>query len=388
MFIRKYFAPEGDLAGGGASESVDTSTAADVSRETPSAPVEMEDTIRTAYKEITSRGKVDAQGRAHGEGGRFVAAQPQGESGSGEDAAVETTAQPGAEQAAAAATAANTNPDNLEFTDNAGHKHAVNIAEPPTSWRAEAKAAYAALPENVRREVHRREHDFHNGVQQYKAAATFATQIGGEFKPYEALLRSQNWTPQALTKDFMNSHYRLSTGDASTKAAEILRVAGLYNVSAQDIQAALANPSSQPTQPQTPAEVLELRQRLDRIEQERTQAEEASIQEQIRSFETDGKHEFFKQVAVEMGALLQAGRAKDMQDAYDKAIWSNPEVRAKLLARQAEEQRKTAAEKAAAAKKAASVNVAARGKHPSAAPVGSMEDTIRAKYRQLTGGGA
>lgn len=384
MFIQKYFAPEDDLAGGGGgsggggADASASAAAPDVSGEAPTEPVSMEDTIRNAFKEIS--------GRERDERGRFAKAQQPAGDDTGQ--AIEQTLDPSeAAPDPAAAAQPNTNPDNLEFVDNAGQTHAANIAEPPTSWRAEAKAAYAALPENVRREIHKREHDFHNGVQQYKSAANFALQIGGEFKPYEPLLRSQNWTPQALTRDFMNSHYRLSTGDPASKAAEIVRVAGLYNVSPQDIQNALANASSQPSQTQTPPEVLELRQRLDRFEQEREQTEAASIQEQIRQFESDGKHEFFKQVAVEMGALLKAGRAKDMQDAYDKAIWSVPEVRAKLQARQAEEQRRTAAEKAAAAKKAASVNVPARGKHPSAAPVGSMEDTIRAEYRRLNGGG-
>lgn len=384
MFIRKYFAPEGDLAGGGGGEvAADTSAPADVSAPND-APVEMEDTIRSALKTINER-KIDARGRAHGEGGRFISTEEEQSTG-GDDVPVEPAV---AEQPTEIPPVeVNTNPDNLEFTDNAGQKHAVNINEPPMSWRAEAKAEYSKLPEWAKREAHKREHDFHNGVQQYKAAATFATQIGAEFKPYEALLRSQQWTPQALTRDMMNTHYRLSTGDNASKAAEVVRIAGLYNLTVQDLQSALTNPNSVNTTsvPQTPAEVLELRQRLDRIEQERAQAENVSIQEQIRGFETDGKHPHFKQVASTMGALMSNGQASTMQEAYDKAVWAVPEIRAKLQAEQQAAERKIAADKAAAAKKAASVNVPARGKHPSAAPVGSMEDTIRATYRRLNGG--
>lgn len=381
MFIRKYFAPEGDLGGGGGGEVVaDTSSTLDASHETNEAPVEMEDTIRNALKEIN--------GRTRDERGRFASAAA--EPPAGDDVppvAADETVEGGEPPVDTTPSGVNTNPDNLEFTDNAGQKRAVNINEPPMSWRAEAKAEYAKLPEWAKREAHKREHDFHNGVQQYKAAATFATQIGAEFKPYEALLRSQQWTPQALTRDMMNSHYRLSTGDAASKAAEVVRIAGLYNLTVQDLQSALANVNSQslPAQ-QTPAEVLELRQRLDRIEQERLERENASIQEQIRSFESDGKHPHFKQVATTMGALMSNGQASTMQEAYDKACWAVPEVRAKLQAEQQAAERKTAAEKAAAAKKAASVNVAARGKHPSAAPVGSMEDTIRATLRKIQGG--
>lgn len=376
--FRKYYAPEGDVSSGsGGDAPADTSAPADVSQETNAAPVEMEDTIRNALKEINGRQR-DEQGRFT----RAAAAEPPA---GGDDVPPEQVA---TEQPIETPVEVNNNPDNLEFTDNSGQKRAVNISEPPMSWRAEAKAEYAKLPEWAKREAHKREHDFHQGVQQYKAAATFATQIGSEFKPYEALLRSQQWTPQALTRDMMNSHYRLSTGDNASKAAEVVRIAGLYNLSVQDLQSALANPNSVNTTsvPQTPREVIELQQRLDRIEQERTQAENASIQEQIRSFESDGKHPHFKQVATTMGALMKSGQASTMQEAYDKACWAVPEVRAKLQAEQQAAERRTAAEKAAAAKKAAAVNVAARGKHPSAAPVGSMEDTIRAAYRKIQGG--
>ncbi|NBW77325.1 MAG: hypothetical protein EBR34_16255, partial [Sphingomonadaceae bacterium] len=39
-------------------------------------------------------------------------------------------------------------------------------------------------------------------------------------------------------------------------------------------------------------------------------------------------------VRVHMGALMQQGLAKDMEDAYQQAIWANPQVREKVLAEQ------------------------------------------------------
>lgn len=382
MFVR-LFAPENDNSGGGADlGTVDTSTA-EVSRETVQQPVEMEDTIRQTLREIS--------GRTRDESGRFTKAAAAQAEVPVESTEAATSEELGTEETpAAAAPLVDTNPDKIEFTDSQGNKHAVNIAEPPASLRPEAKAAWATAPEALRREFHKRENDFFKGVEQYRTAANFAVSMGREFEPYKALMQSQNWTPQALTKDFMNSHYRLSTGDVSTKAAEIIRVAGLYNLTANDLQAALANVNSAPSTAPAPLppEFTQMRQEFEQWKQQQAQAEQASIQEQIRKFETDPTKPHFKEVAVTMGRLMQAGEAADMQEAYDKACKLVPSVQAKILAKQQEEQRKTAAEKAAAAKKAASVNVVARGKHPSAAPVGSMEDTIRAEYRRLNGGGA
>jgi len=88
-----------------------------------------------------------------------------------------------------------------------------------------------------------------------------------------------------------------------------------------------------------------------------------------------------------MAGLLQAGLATDLNDAYEKAIYANPTVRAKVLAQQqeqAEAQRKAiAAQKAQAAKQASSVNVTRKGTMAAAKPVGSMEDTIRETAREL-----
>jgi hypothetical protein len=86
-----------------------------------------------------------------------------------------------------------------------------------------------------------------------------------------------------------------------------------------------------------------------------------------------------------MSALLQAGQAKDLADAYEQAVYANPTTRAAVLQQQAAAQREEAAKKAQAARAAASVNVPRRPAMPTAQPIGSMDDTIRETFRRLTG---
>jgi hypothetical protein len=81
--------------------------------------------------------------------------------------------------------------------------------------------------------------------------------------------------------------------------------------------------------------------------------------------------------------VIQSSGLQGLQEAYDKAIWMVPEVRDKLLAKQDQERRAKEAEQAAAARKAAAANVRPRGTPPAAQKPGSMEDTIRATYREL-----
>lgn len=86
-----------------------------------------------------------------------------------------------------------------------------------------------------------------------------------------------------------------------------------------------------------------------------------------------------------MAALLQAGLAKDLNDAYAQAVYANPATRAAVSQQQAKAQREASAQKAAAAKQAASVNVRSRPALAADVPAGqSMEETIRAQLRRLT----
>ncbi len=86
-----------------------------------------------------------------------------------------------------------------------------------------------------------------------------------------------------------------------------------------------------------------------------------------------------------MVALLQAGQAKDLSDAYEQAIYANPITRASVLQQQTQQVKAESAERAQRAKAASSVNMRSRPPIDTAEPVGSIDDTIRRTYRQLTG---
>jgi hypothetical protein len=68
---------------------------------------------------------------------------------------------------------------------------------------------------------------------------------------------------------------------------------------------------------------------LERMKSERAAAE-------ITEFAKDKPH--FERVKTEMGQLLQAGLAQNLDDAYQKATWSNPEIKAELMAKELEGQ--------------------------------------------------
>lgn len=84
-----------------------------------------------------------------------------------------------------------------------------------------------------------------------------------------------------------------------------------------------------------------------------------------------------------MAALLQAGQATTLEDAYEQAVYANPTTRAAMLQQQLQAARDEAAKKAQAARETASINVPRRPSMPVSQPIGTMDETIRATLRRL-----
>lgn len=231
----------------------------------------------------------------------------------------------------------------------------------------------------------RRSDEMHRGVEQYRSRASFGEQVMRAIQPYEATIRSVGIAPDAAISALFNVDHKLRYGSAEEKQQTITTLAQAYGV---DL-AALAE-----GQPKVDPQIVSLQQQLQALQQQQynfglsqQEAQNQALMNQINEFSKD--KEFFEQVAGEMGALLQAGVATTLEDAYDRAVYANPSTRQAVTAKQRAEEdlrrKEEAAQKIAAAKKAASVNVSTRGNIPSAAPVGSMEDTIRETYRSLVG---
>lgn len=128
----------------------------------------------------------------------------------------------------------------------------------------------------------------------------------------------------------------------------------------------------------------EVRNGFKTREQQEAEAAQRQREQVLRDFEvaTDEKgapkHPYFRQVAPVMGALIQAGRAADMETAYAMAVYADPEVRAKI----------DAAEKAARAREAAaeqrrrSENARRAGSSITGSPAGSTAPAPKATLRE------
>ncbi len=339
--------------------------------ETPAAPATMEDTIRAKLREMTKPEEKPFD-RARAPDGKFI-----------------KTPEEVAADAAAAAPAPEVPPTPEVVPPPAPPKPGEpDLTKPPTSLKGNVQAKWDKLDPDVRAEFHRREANFHEGLSAYKQMADIGKVMDAEVRPYEAFIRSKNLSAPAVVRELMNTAYTLSTGAPEAKMQVVLNIAKEYGIDLSNVQESAQQLAA--AAPQIDPVIAPLQQKLEAIEKrfeeqsnEAARREYAELQRQTNAFAQNPSNKFYELVKLDMAALIETGRADGLQDAYDKAIWANPEARAQLLAEQQAAERKAKAEKAAAAKKAASTNVAPRGTLPAAPVVGSMEDTIRATYRRM-----
>lgn len=273
-----------------------------------------------------------------------------------------------------------------------------DLTRPPSSWTPTAKAAYAALPDAIKAEVHKRESDYMSGQSGLIEKAKYADRITQAAAPYQPLISAAGTDTEGAFNEFLKQESILRMGTPQQKAQAAARAIQTYQIPIDEINAAMGGQQTQQPQPQQqqfrdPRVDQWLQDQEQKNQQELLSASDQFLNEKDAS--GNPVHIYAENVIDDMARFIPAIKAensgKSQQEilklAYDKAIWANPEIRSLLIqkqqtdfeaTRQAENQRKVAE-----AKKAASGNVPRRGSIPAAAPKGSMDDTIRNTAREL-----
>jgi hypothetical protein len=250
--------------------------------------------------------------------------------------------------------------------------------------RKEEAEAFAAAPKVLQDAFVRRADEMFKGVEQYKAAAQYAQTIEKVIAPHSSLINSYGISPDQAISEMLSSVNILRNGRPEEKMAHFAQLAQHYGIdlaAAQEHKLAPIDPHLLSLQ----QEVQKLSGYIRTQESSVQQQAEASLNSEITAFAADPNHSHFETVKPHMIALLQAGQAKDLPDAYEQAVYANPTTRASMLQQQVNAQREEATKKAQAAKTAASTNTSRRPSMPVSQPIGSMEDTIRAELRRLQG---
>jgi len=217
----------------------------------------------------------------------------------------------------------------------------------PTSWSPKVRESWGKLPEDVRKEIIRREEASVMGVRKLQEDFQPVRQFAENLTPFIQEARQLGADPGQYIHNVMTVERQLRAPDPQAKFSALLDIADTYGIPLRQYLKASGTdvPAAPAAQPQLPPEV---QRELQEMRAWRQSTEQQTLQQQIDGFRKD--NEFFDDVRDHMAALIDSGAAKTLQEAYDAAIWVNPEVRSVMLSRQeAEKQKGKLTERQAAA---------------------------------------
>lgn len=254
----------------------------------------------------------------------------------------------------------------------------------PSTWTAAAQAQWATLPPAIREEIARRENNMVQGIEQYRTEANVGRILHKAVEPMLPHLQSAGIPPQAFISNLVGAHMFLANQQVpqEQKTAYVTKMLADYGI-------AIPGTASQQQEDFVDPEVKALRDTVSRLESrlngvdQKTAAEtRAQLAKEVDAFSKDPVNQHWADVADDMALLLKAQPSLTLKEAYDKAVWANPTIRATEIARQQQEAiekaQREAAEAAAKAKGAKSARVKTVGHQGSGtAATGSMDDTMK-----------
>ncbi|NKL82973.1 hypothetical protein [Rhizobium leguminosarum] len=274
-------------------------------------PVSIRDSLKAAIDTVEGSGPGDIAGQPRdGENGRFLA--------KGQEQAA--TARAGQ---APAANAAQQTPQAQTQMPSREQPATIGSRVPP-GWSAEAKAQFATLPGEVQAAITKREQEVDNGfrvLQDYKGLEEFTPLIRQAGMTHADVMRRAIDWEKALIHDPVNT------------VVHVARMAGvnlhaLVNGQMEQVlqrNAQQAGPQQGGPQPRH----VNVEATVEHVLRKR------DTETQVDAFLSDPANAHADDVLDDMIALINAGRASSLQDAYDAACWMRPDIRRQLISQTA-----------------------------------------------------
>lgn len=266
--------------------------------------------------------------------------------------------------------------DVTEVTENVAEVTEQPQVKPsPKSLKKElADKHWANLDPELQDALLQRDTDYEKGIEGYKSKAEKAEAFDRALSPYMATIQSLGVQPDVAVTELLKTDHTLRYGNEQQKLAMVQGIFQAYNINPQNLFNYLQNGAPQVNPEIAPVyqELHALRQQQEALLREQQQREQQTLTSEIERAKEGKEH--FDTVREDMAALLQANRAKNLDEAYEMAIWARPELRATLL----QQERKNAEAEALKAKqqqRSQAAGVSVRGSSPSATT--SMPTNLR-----------
>lgn len=250
--------------------------------------------------------------------------------------------------------------------------------DPPATWPEQEKQFFAALPPAMQHAYVARAQAFHRDyTQKTQAIAQQRQQLQQQFAHYSDLDRviqphMQQWALNGMNPATAVSQLIALSDFATNDPAGFIKY--FSNLRGIDLRQLGSPEQEEYIDPQVAAlrqPLAQVQAQLNQMQQHFTQSQQAAEQQRYtqafnsvnagidnfaRQTGPDGQplYPHFNEVMGEMAALIEAGTASSLPDAYAKAVWLNEGTRAKQLARARAAENEQSRQRAMRAKRAAS----------------------------------
>ena len=185
---------------------------------------------------------------------------------------------------------------------------------PPASWKKDYHEAWTTADPKLKEYAWKREEEMKAGVQPLLSKAQFADQMQQAIEPYMQNIRGLGIEAPQAVKALMEADNVLRHGSAQQKQAYFAQLAQQYGINMGDVQTTPTDPNFYAIQ----NELAQVRGEVLNWKQQQENAQNQALLQEINQFQT--KAEYFEEARPTMIQLLNSGVAKDLDDAYQKAI--------------------------------------------------------------------
>lgn len=213
----------------------------------------------------------------------------------------------------------------------------------PASWTPQAREQWAAVPEPLKAEIHRRESELGRVMMQGAQQRQFVDAFENIVRPYEMFIRAENSNPLQAVQNLMQTAAEFRVGTPARKVELVAGIIRNFGIDLEALDASLAGHITANGHQQTQAQQFR-DPRVDQLlsmQQQQLQYQRQNDAQQVnQTLQAFGStHEFYGDVRGLMGDILEMkakrGEALDLEAAYKLACNSHEGVSTILAQRQA-----------------------------------------------------
>ena len=215
----------------------------------------------------------------------------------------------------------------------------VIASKPPVDWAPEVKEQWAKLDPTVQHAIADRERHINETLQQTAGARHAVDSFNQMFQPYIPLMQAEGVNdPMVAINGLLQTTAALSMGSQAQKAQRIAGLIQHYGIDIETLDQVLsggqaADPSETRLEQlldQRMGPVNQLIERANQAEVAQRQQTDQEVGNDINAFAADPKNTHFESVRGVMADFMDMaahnGQVMSLQDAYQRACLSDPQI--------------------------------------------------------------